>query len=384
MKKVLITIILAITPLTLLAQFSISSGGNAYLKNTIKDEHSILTVGEEPGTLFGDYGHDHYGIHVQHVNSALHPGNMGIYSSSTGSFEASSGCAVGVYGAAGGAPTGYNYGVIGSLSTLQNGAGIYGSTILWGESLVPGRYAGYFDGPTYVDSYLLTNALYQPADIRLSKDLRSLSVESEMTLSELCKLDVFSYRLKSKEGKGWYRTSNDKEISQPSQHLHESERLHYGLSAQNMLQVYPDLVHEGQDGYLAVNYTELVPVLVRAIQELKEELDAVKGVDEKTERNTRTATAVSASAVAGGNVLYQNTPNPFKEQTTIRFTLADDARDASVCIFDMTGKMLRKLPVSPGETSVTIGGWELGEGMFLYTLIVNGREIDTKRMIITK
>ncbi len=46
--------------------------------------------------------------------------------------------------------------------------------------------------------------------------------------------------------------------------------------------------------------------------------------------------------------------------------------------------MLKKLPVSSGMTSVSINGWELGEGMFLYTLIVNGREIDTKRMIMTK
>jgi hypothetical protein len=64
--------------------------------------------------------------------------------------------------------------------------------------------------------------------------------------------------------------------------------------------------------------------------------------------------------------------------------LADDARDAAICIFDMTGKMLKKLPILSGETSVSVNGWELGEGMFLYTLMVNGREIDTKRMIITK
>jgi hypothetical protein len=50
----------------------------------------------------------------------------------------------------------------------------------------------------------------------------------------------------------------------------------------------------------------------------------------------------------------------------------------------MTGKMLKNLPISSGETSVSLNGWELGEGMFLYTLIVNGKEIDTKRMIITK
>ena len=43
----------------------------------------------------------------------------------------------------------------------------------------------------------------------------------------------------------------------------------------------------------------------------------------------------------------------------------------------MTGKILKKLPISSGEANVAVNGWELGEGMFLYTLIVNGREIDT-------
>ena len=46
--------------------------------------------------------------------------------------------------------------------------------------------------------------------------------------------------------------------------------------------------------------------------------------------------------------------------------------------------MLKKMPVSSGMESVSIGGYELGEGMFLYSLIVNGQEIDTKKMIITK
>ena len=42
------------------------------------------------------------------------------------------------------------------------------------------------------------------------------------------------------------------------------------------------------------------------------------------------------------------------------------------------------MPVTPSMTSVSVGGYELGEGMFLYTLMVNGQEINTKRMIITK
>ena len=50
----------------------------------------------------------------------------------------------------------------------------------------------------------------------------------------------------------------------------------------------------------------------------------------------------------------------------------------------MTGKTIKKLPISSGMDSVSVGGYELGEGMFLYSLVVNGQEIDTKKMIISK
>ena len=126
------------------------------------------------------------------------------------------------------------------------------------------------------------------------------------------------------------------------------------------------MVIEGQDGYLGVNYIELVPILIRSIQELKAELDEVRG-NYSDKSLSRGATTDVTSAASSSNILYQNTPNPFKEQTVIRFSLAANARDASICIFDMTGKMLKKMPISSGETSVTVSGWELGEGMFLYS-----------------
>jgi hypothetical protein len=200
-------------------------------------------------------------------------------------------------------------------------------------------------------------------------NVREFNMKSSQSVEEPKNLDDMTDEVR--QSYDYYKKDQEKLYS----------RRHFGLSAQELKEIYPNLVLEAQDGYLYVNYTELVPVLIRAIQELKEELDAVKGGD-GTKRSPA-ATAVN-SVGTGANVLYQNTPNPFKEQTTIRFSLADDAQSASICIFDMTGKMLKNLPVSSGDTSVSIGGWELGEGMFLYTLIVNGKEIDTKRMIITK
>lgn len=62
----------------------------------------------------------------------------------------------------------------------------------------------------------------------------------------------------------------------------------------------------------------------------------------------------------------------------------EEARDASICIFDMQGKMLKKLPVTNGEESVIVDSSEFGNGLYLYSLIVNGQEVDTKKMVISK
>jgi hypothetical protein len=48
--------------------------------------------------------------------------------------------------------------------------------------------------------------------------------------------------------------------------------------------VYPDLVVEGKDGDLSVNYLEMVPLIIRSIQELKEGIDELKDTDESNEK----------------------------------------------------------------------------------------------------
>ena len=90
--------------------------------------------------------------------------------------------------------------------------------------------------------------------------------------------------------------------------------------------------------------------------------------------------AINASSAAYSRI--QNSPNPFQNNTIIRFKLADEAINASICIFDMQGKMLKNIDVTKGEESVSLDGYEFGKGLYLYSLIVNGQEIDTKKMII--
>lgn len=374
-KTIILSALMAVFAISANAQFKIFSAGNANVMCNTEYAMNMLSVGLTCSpTTFSNYKN---GIQsIIPVVGSHH--NIGLFGEASSPAALGSGRAIGVLGTASNSSSGYNYGVFGRIGGSQNGAAIYGRTDGLMGFYIDGRYAGYFCGPTYVEGTITATDFISPSDIRLKENIVSLSdAGNGTTLNNLLGMNVIEYNYKSRElpeaERDTLNHSNESSI--------QSER-HYGLSAQELQAIYPNLVKEGQDGYLGVNYVELVPVLIRAIQELKGELDAVKGTSAAA-RRAPAATTIN-DAFGSGNVLYQNTPNPFKEQTTVRFSLADDAQSASICIFDMTGKMLKNLPISKGDTSVSVNGWELGEGMFLYTLIVNGKEIDTKRMIITK
>jgi hypothetical protein len=55
-----------------------------------------------------------------------------------------------------------------------------------------------------------------------------------------------------------------------------SKKENLGLIAQEVKEVFPELIEENSNGILGVRYTELVPVLIAAIKELKQELEIIK------------------------------------------------------------------------------------------------------------
>ena len=59
---------------------------------------------------------------------------------------------------------------------------------------------------------------------------------------------------------------------------------HFGVIAQELNEIFPKekyaLVIEDNSGYLLVNYIELIPILIKAVQELSKELMDLKKVKE--------------------------------------------------------------------------------------------------------
>jgi len=50
----------------------------------------------------------------------------------------------------------------------------------------------------------------------------------------------------------------------------------YGVIAQEVQKEFPEMVTMQSDGYLAVDYIQLIPVMIEAIKELKLEIDSIK------------------------------------------------------------------------------------------------------------
>lgn len=372
MKKIILLLLTAF-PFSLYAQLKVYQSGNVTVNQITENPYSFLSV-DNSGTSFTSAYNIAVNCGTQFKPSSY---NIGLQTGSLSNTAQSSGRTYGVFATVGNGMNGYNYALFGRLCGSQNGAGVVGTVTDNMGFNIPGKYAGYFDGDIYVVGNVFPSSVLTLSDIRLKQNVTVLGNASDSqdeTLDNIMGLNVIKYNLLE-------RNNEDSDTAQVAvRQTLDDKTLHYGVSPQELQKIYPDLVKEGQDGYLGINYIEMVPILLRSIQQLKQKVDELGGSEASM---SRTSTALS-SALTSGNMLYQNSPNPFKELTRIRFSLAENSKNANICIFDMNGKMLKKLPVSEDMNCVTIGAYELGEGMYLYSLVVNGREIDTKRMIVTK
>ena len=90
------------------------------------------------------------------------------------------------------------------------------------------------------------------------------------------------------------------------------------------------------------------------------------------------------SDIASDGHLDQNAPNPFSVSTIIGYELPKGTQKAAIGIYDMNGKEVKLVQLSSDKKgSISIQGGDLLSGMYIYTLIVDGKYFDSKKMILT-
>ena len=81
--------------------------------------------------------------------------------------------------------------------------------------------------------------------------------------------------------------------------------------------------------------------------------------------------------------LFQNVPNPYGDVTSIRYYIPFEYNKAEIVLTTVTGQILKRIPVNEvGEGSIDFSRSALSSGIYLYTLYLDGKRIDTKRMLI--
>ena len=407
MKRIIFVFLLFIVAsIHINAQLLVDNNGNVRVKNSNSSTNAsyfaINTSGDsticsyiysnkssqfEALKIFKDGEVNATGNHTQGVFSVVKqvPNSIrkgyGLYGQATKVTGADTDCgrSFGVYGIAGNSTSGYNYGIFGTLYGTHNGAGVYGSSQnLDGGIDVPGRLAGFFKGDVVSTNTMSATAFIVSSDYRLKENIQS--IESGFA-DDIMKLNVVKYNLRQ-------RTVNESDTAKvPLSYYTEDgdllQKNHFGLIAQELRDLYPDLVYEGGDGYLSVNYIEIIPLLIKSIQELRLQIDELTYSPNKAvQRNGSTA---GADDIQYSAVLYQNNPNPFSENTNIKCVIPQDVTKADLYIYDMNGHQIESMNISQrGNVSLVIEGNRLDAGMYLYSLITDGVVVDTKRMILTK
>jgi hypothetical protein len=176
---------------------------------------------------------------------------------------------------------------------------------------------------------------------------------------------------------------------EPSKKLTVDEKVEFGFLGQELKEIYPELVSQDTLGYFYVNYIGIIPILVEALKEQKQqiaELSAkINGNNSSGQKKVSSpGTTENLSEIFTSPILEQNSPNPFNIETTIGFYLPTDILNAQIYVYDLNGTQLKGYSIAQrGSGNIGIHAAELNAGIYLYSLIADGIVIDTKRMVLT-
>jgi hypothetical protein len=310
-----------------------------------------------------------------------------------------------------------NIGAYGHASnSLVMSAGVYAHTTLntagmgfnygiyTNSPVGPGNLALYADGDVFINGTgTISPSPWIVSDARFKKDVVGIQNAMEM----LKKFRPTQYHHKSKNSWG----------------MNFDDRLSYGFIAQEVEKDFPELVKEQRKPltkdekgnilteeitFKAVNYTALVPMLVKGVQEqqaeiesqssalstLKTELENQKKLNQELldrmgkleQLLLQNATTTVRQEVSIGNpasiVLNQNVPNPFAEKTLISYVIPREAKTAQIHFLNNQGASIKVVELTErGKGELLVYAEDLSTGIYTYTLVVDGNVMDSKKML---
>ena len=153
-----------------------------------------------------------------------------------------------------------------------------------------------------------------------------------------------------------------------------------------------------------LRYSDFVVPLIKSVQELsvsstksdkeidslESELKAVKEIALQLQSKMQgsiTASQQSSQVIELNEAarLWQNTPNPFSNTTTISYYLPANKSNAYINFYNSAGSLLKSVKVTgTGKGTLTVNVKEFVAGVYQYALVIDGKVSDSKQMMQVK
>jgi hypothetical protein len=175
-----------------------------------------------------------------------------------------------------------------------------------------------------------------------------------------------------------------------------------GFIAQELQPVIPEVVSADKEGIMYIDYSRMVPVLSEAIKEMNSTIQQKDSIISNLDARLTALEDLVAQCCEGTKILFDNTmnvrevelsdipaivldqnqPNPFAENTSISYFIPDNVISAQIIFTDNKGRILKIVEITDrGKGMLKVYAQDLSSGIYSYSLVADGKTIDTKKMV---
>lgn len=127
--------------------------------------------------------------------------------------------------------------------------------------------------------------------------------------------------------------------------------------------------------------------LLQTQQELRDLKQSLQNIEALHSRNSNSSSPVSQKTLntAASAKLDQNAPNPFNQKSTISCFIPSNAANAMVVVYSANGTKVKTFnSLNTGTNHLDITANTLAGGVYTYVLLIDGKQAESRQMIITK
>jgi|GEM_PF-479135 len=217
------------------------------------------------------------------------------------------------------------------------------------------------------------------------------------------KLRPVTYTIEVEKFEKYLGANDSLETTSVSDYKIASQKIRTGFIAQEVEKTVNEIKYDfdglnkptnEKDNY-SLAYADFVPSLVKSVQELSSKNDSLQQTMQSMQQQIdqlksilttiTNKTGVIENLPSVNASLEQNIPNPFNGNTFIQYTLPAKYNTALLRFTDNFGKEILSIPLSGfGKSQVNFNASNLASGAYHYALIIDGKIIAAKTMILVK